>query len=162
MNALQNSTSSAGSSAASTGHSAHGQPHPSPHHALVLGWNLWFAIVGAPMAWVMQLTVNSVLAGNACYPHDVPLAQPAWAGLLQASTAVEAVALLICLWAGATAWRNWRRSRAEAPGDGHQAIASGDGRTRFMAMVGLMSSGVFFLATLIAFGFIGTVPPCSG
>ncbi len=153
---------SATSATASAGQSAHGQPHPSPHRARVRGWSLWFAIVGAPLAWVMQLTVNSVLAGNACYPHDVPLAQPAWPDLLWLSGAVEVVALLVCVAAGATAWRNWRRSSAEVPGGARELVASGDGRTRFMAMVGMLCSGLFLVATTIAFGFMGTVPPCAG
>lgn len=158
MNTRHGAASSAGSSSPA----AHGQPHPAPHRARVRAWSLWFAIAGAPLAWLMQLVVNAVLAGNACYPHDVPLAQPAWPQLLQVSAGVEVVALLICLAAGATAWRNWRRSHAEAPGDGHQAVASGDGRTRFMAMVGMLCSALFLGATALAFAFIGTVPPCAG
>lgn len=141
---------------------AQGQPHPSPHRARVGAWSMWFAILGAPLAWTLQLLINSSVASMACFPHDVPLAQPAWPPLASAASAVEIVALLVCVAAGLTGWRNWRLSRAEAEGGGQRVVGSGDGRTRFMAMVGMLCSGLFLIATGVAFAFVLTVPPCAG
>ncbi|MDQ6620075.1 MAG: hypothetical protein M3Z31_10330, partial [Pseudomonadota bacterium] len=86
------------------------QPHPSPHRHRVGRWTTWFAIVGAPLAWNLQLLINSTLVSHACYPHDVPLATPLWPHLRIVCTSVEVVALAICIAAGIAGWRNWSRS----------------------------------------------------
>lgn len=139
-------------STAPTPGSAHG-PRSEPSREPRLGaWSMWFAIVGAPVAWTLQLVINSILAGNACFPHDVPLAQPAWPSLLTTSSVVEVVALLIGVAAGVVAWRNRRRTRG----------AAGDGRAAFMAKVGVMSSGLFLVATAVTFAYVLAVPPCAG
>ena len=91
-----------------------------------------------PIAWSLQELVNVSLAGHACYPHDVPLATPLWPHLggivgLRSKPSPSSSASLPA-W---SRWRNWRRSRHEKPGDAHQLLGSGDGRTRFMAMAGM-------------------------
>lgn len=136
--------------------------HPAPHRGRVGRFGSWFAIVGPPLAWGTQLVVGASLAGHSCYPHDVPLAHPLWPGVVSVALAVEAVALALCLLAGWAAWRNWRRSRAERPGSGHHLVESGDGRTRFIAMVGMMTSGLFAVATAFAALNLVAVPPCGG
>ena len=138
------------------------QAHPSPHRHRVGGWSRWFALLGAPLAWLTQIFVNAGLAGHACFPDDAPLKAPLWAHLPLTTAAVEALVLLMCLAAGLTGWRNWRRSRHERKGDAHQLVSGGDGRTRFMAMAGMLVSGLFAVAAV--FGLLGalTVPPCGG
>ena len=71
-------------------------------------------------------------------------------------------AIAICVLAGIVATRNWRLTREEKPGSAHHLIEAGDGRTRFMAMVGLLCSGLFGLAVLLSAGMISVVPVCSG
>ena len=112
------------------------QPHPAPHRARVGPWSTWFAIVGAPMAWSLQLLINFSFTAHDCFPHDVPLALPRWSHLKAAATGVEALAAVICLVALLVAWLNWRRTRAEKAGNANHLVESGDGRTRFMAMCG--------------------------
>ena len=138
------------------------QPHPAPHRARVGHWTTWFAILGAPLAWTLQLLVNASLAGYACYPHDVPLATPLWPHLVGIAAGVEAVAIGICIAAGIASWLNWRRSRGEKLGDAHHVVQSGDGRTRFMAMVGMLTSALFLIATAFAALNLTTVPACGG
>lgn len=142
--------------------SAEQQPHPSPHRARVSPLATWFGILGAPVAWSLQEIVNVGLASYACYPHDIPLAQPLWSHLTATTYIVEAIALLIGVAAGATAWRNWRRTRTEKDGNAARLLGSGDGRTRFMAMVGMLTSGLFLVAIVVATLYIGGVPPCGG
>jgi len=140
----------------------HGQPHPSPQRANVGRWAVWFAIVAAPLAWNLQLLVNVPIAAYACYPHDVPLDAPIWGNLGAVTAAVEAVAVVVCIAAGLVAWRNWRRTRSEKPGSAHHLIEAGDGRSRFMAMVGMMTSGLFLIAVVFACFNLYAVPACSG
>jgi hypothetical protein len=138
------------------------QPHPSPHRARVGAWPTWFAILGAPAAWSLQLFVNAALVAHGCYPHDVPLAAPMWNYLGTVSAAVETAALAICIAAGVLGWRNWRRTRDEKQGNLHHLFESGDGRTRFLALVGMMTSALFLVATAFAALNLTVTPQCGG
>ena len=138
------------------------QPHPSPHRGRVGRGTTWFALLGAPLAWNLQLLVNATIASHGCYPHDVPLAMPLWHHLGTVSACVEAVALAICIAAGVAGWRNWSRTRDEKQGGLHHVIESGDGRTRFMALAGMMTSALFLLATAFATLNLAATPQCGG
>jgi len=144
------------------GSAAERQPHPSPHRHRVLRWAMWFGLLGAPIAWSLQELVNVSLAGHACYPHDVPLALPLWPHLSGISAWVEAAAIAVCIAAGLVAFSNWRRTRDEKPGDAHQLLGSGDGRARFMAMAGIMTSVLFLIGTALAALNLTAVSPCGG
>ncbi len=136
--------------------------HPSPHRDRVSPWAMWFCILGAPTAWSLQQLVNAPLFAHGCYPKDVPIAEPIWGNAGGVALAVELIAIAISIAAGLVAWRNWRRTRAEKEGSGHHLMEAGDGRSRFMAMVGLICSGLFLLATVFATGLLFMVQPCNG
>lgn len=138
------------------------QPHPSPHRGRVGRWSIWFGIIGAPLAWNLQLLVNASLVSHGCYPHDVPLASPIWSDLRTVTTAVDAVAVAICIAAGIAAWLSWRRSRDEKPGTARHLVGNGDGRTRFMAMSGMMTSALFLMVTGVSAVTLAAVPACGG
>ncbi len=138
------------------------QSHPSPHRHRVQRWAVWFGLLGAPLAWSLQELVNVSLAGYACFPHDTPLAAPLWSNLAAIVIAVDAVALVVCVAAGFAALHTWRRSRNEKPGDAEQLLGGGDGRTRFMAMAGMMTSALFLAGTALAALNLTTVPLCGG
>ncbi|MDQ6626941.1 MAG: hypothetical protein M3Z29_00585 [Pseudomonadota bacterium] len=123
---------------------------------------LWFGLIGAPVAWSLQELINVSLAGHACYPHDMPLAMPLFDHLKGISIGVEAVAFLVCAVAGVVAYSAWRKTRDEKPGDAHQLLGSGDGRTRFMAMAGMLTSGLFAIGTALAAFNLATISPCGG
>ena len=136
--------------------------HPSPHRQRVGALAMWFCILGAPAAWSLQQLVNAPLFAHGCYPKDVPLAEPIWTNARGVALGIEAVAIVVCILAGLMAWRNWRRTRAEKEGSGHHLMESGDGRSRFMSMVGLICSALFLLATIFATGVLYMVQPCNG
>lgn len=138
------------------------QQHPAPHRGRVSRASTWFALLGAGVAWNLQELFNVSLAGYLCYPHDVPLAEPLWSGLRATTFAVDAVAVVICVAAGLVAFANWRRSRGEKAGNATQLLGSGDGRTRFLAMAGMMASGLFLFATLASLFYIVLGAPCGG
>lgn len=138
------------------------QPHPSPHRHRVSRFAVWFGLLGAPIAWGLQELVNVSLAGYACFPHDTPLAAPLWTNLAAIALAVDAVALAICIAAGVAAHHAWRKTRAEKPGDAEQLVGAGDGRTRFMAMAGIMVSVLFLIGTALAALNLAAVTPCGG
>ena len=123
---------------------------------------MWFAILGAPAAWSLQQLVNPPIFAHGCFPHDMPLLDSIWANGRMVAMTVEAIAILICIAAGGFAWRSWQRSRDEKPGSGHHLMESGDGRTRFMAMVGLICSGLFLIAVVFETAMLYMVPSCGG
>jgi hypothetical protein len=123
---------------------------------------MWFGILGAPTAWSVQQLVNAPLFAHGCYPKDVPITAPIWGNAGVVALAVELVAIIVCVLAGLVAWRSWGRTRGEKEGSGHHLMESGDGRSRFMAMVGLICSGLFLLATVFATGILYMVQPCNG
>lgn len=138
------------------------QPHPSPHRGRVRRWTAWFGLLGAGTAWSVQELVNVSLVGHACYPADVPLAAPLWPHLIGIAASVEIVAITVCVAALIAAFANWRRSRNEKPGDAHQLLGGDDGRTRFMALSGMIVSVLFLIATALAALNIAGIAPCGG
>ena len=136
--------------------------HPSPHRDRVSPWAMWFCILGAPVAWSVQQLVNAPLFAHGCYPKDVPISSPIWTNAGSVALTVELIAIAVCVVAGLLAWRNWDRTRGEKEGSGHHLMEAGDGRTRFMAMVGLICSGLFLLATIFATALLYMVQPCNG
>lgn len=138
------------------------QPHPAPHRNRVGRAVPWFALLGAPLAWSLQLLVNAPLAAHACYPQDRPLPLPATDALGAIMLGVEGLALLLCVLAGACAVVHWRRTRAERGGSAQQLVQGGDGRSRFMSLVGVFSSALFGAAVLLTATNVFIVAPCGG
>ena len=136
------------------------QPHPSPLRRRVASPAHWVALLAAPCAWIFQLLFNFSRVTHGCYPHAVPLAAPLWNDLRTTSATVTLAAVLVCLIAGAIGWQNWRRTREEKPGSAHDLLQSGDGRSRFLGVVGLLSSALFLVAVAVTFLAFTTVPTC--
>jgi hypothetical protein len=134
--------------------------HPAPHRARVGLAALLFGIAAAPAAWDAQLMLSVALSGHACYPRERLLAAPLWSGLWSILLAISVGGIGIALAGGVVALRSWRRTRAERPGSGHHLLESGDGRTRFMAMCGLLTSAVFLLALIFGTAALFVVPLC--
>ncbi len=134
--------------------------HPAPHRDRVGLSALWFGIAAAPLAWTVQQLFSSTLAGYACYPHADPRTSPVWNGLSPVLLAITAAAFVIALSGGGVAWTSWRQTRWERPGSGHHLMETGDGRTRFMAMCGMLTSTVFVIALAFGTTVLYVVPLC--
>ena len=139
-----------------------GVGHPSPHRRRANPWAVGFGLLAAPGVWISQLLVTVGFASYSCYPRDVPLAQTSWSWLHGALIGVNVVAIALCAAAGFAAWHVWRATRRERPGSGHHLMESGDGRTRFFGMTGMLTSTLFLLAVLLQTSNVFLVPPCSG
>jgi len=137
-----------------------GQPqHPAPHRHRA-SWTLGFALVAAPLAWLVQTSANYGLSSHACYPADEPMhsLQAQWPWSVDLIITISAM-LLACA-AALIAFATWQRTRREATGDARKLIEAGEGRTRFLSMWGTMTGAGFTLA--LVFGLIALlgVPPC--
>ena len=94
-----------------------------------IGW-LWFGILAGPLAFLLNLQLSYMLVQPVCVTahrlvlHLVPVG-----------------ALLLTVSGGVSAWRNWQRTgRAESSKAAGVLPCS-----RFMAGVGLLTSGLFIL-----------------
>lgn len=134
--------------------------HPAPSRGAVPLWILWLGIFAAPLVWAVQSLVNTALTSHACYPDGVPLVRPADGGLWTILVVVSLTTLLVQAVAGSVAWRSWRATRQEASGREHQALDTGEGRTRFMAMAGMLTSALFVLVSVGHTVTLFLVPPC--
>ncbi|MEJ8838827.1 hypothetical protein [Ramlibacter sp. AN1133] len=123
--------------------------HPAPHRHVVSPFLVWACLLAPPTAWFVQLAVEEVISSRACFPQDVPLAAARLA-VTPLLAACDATAMAIAAVAALVAWRNWRQTAREKPGGGKGLMESGDGRTRFMSMAGVLTSGLILLAASYA------------
>jgi hypothetical protein len=134
--------------------------HPAPGRHAVSPGALWFGLFGAPAAWSVQLMANYALTAHGCFPGSEPRATPYFGGLSTLVLVISAAALAVAAAAGGAAWRSWRTTRAEHPGGHEHLLETGAGRTRFMALAGLLLSGLFLLGVVMAAIPLFLVPPC--
>jgi hypothetical protein len=134
--------------------------HPAPQrHDVSVVW-LLFGVAAAPLAWIVQTSLNYAVASRACYPFATRHLYTATNGLWPVLFIATAVALAIGTAAAFAAWTAWRTVRTEHPGGAHQAMEIGEGRTRFTAAAGLMISGLFVAAVIFNAVGLFVVPPC--
>lgn len=128
-----------------------GPRHPAPERARVSRLALWTGIFGGPFWWTVQLLVGYGLVAHNCYPAAVPRPRPVFEGTRAAVVWVSALALAGTLGAGLVAVRSWRATRGEKDGGTQEAthlLHNAEGRTRFMAMGGLIMSGLFLFGVV--------------
>ena len=123
-----------------------GREHPAPHRHAVPHWRASYALAAAPIAWFLQENVSYAVASRLCRFGAEATASPA------ATTLAAWLALLGALAAGVAlsgAWMGWRDGRrvvGEHPGSSHVLLEVGEGRTRFVAICGVLTSLGFALA----------------
>lgn len=93
--------------------------------------SLWAGVLGAPVLWSAELIVTYALVPRACLTHHD------WT--LHLSTALF---LCLTLAGGLVCWLEWRRVRDATPSG---ADASVPGRNYFLAVLGVLTSGLFAL-----------------
>lgn len=125
--------------------------HPAPLRGRVSPWLLSLALFAAPVAWFVQLNVSVLLGMNRCSGLREDAASSTVTGGLVAVGVAAFLIVLLALWAAA---RSWNLSQSEAGGGPHRALTSGHGRTRFLALAGLIANSMF----LIAVGFSLFIP----
>ncbi len=145
-----------GSAAASIG-------HPAPHRQKVSLSSLLFGFWGAPIAWITQLCANYGLSSTVCYPGVRPVVQvPAgWRWITPALFVVDALALLVAVAAAVVAFRAFSITKEEREGDHHHLIEVGEGRSRFLALCGLVTAGGFILVMVFNTLSLILVPLCA-
>lgn len=108
-------------------------------------WPLWFALLGPPVLWAVRFGAAYVLVPLACARGSVMVLQ-----------AITVVALLATAAAGLVGWREWRR----AGGSRQVELGGADARARFMALVGVLGSGLFFAVIVVEALALFFISPC--
>jgi len=122
--------------------------HPSPARHQVSLAALWFGLLAAPVVWSLQILVLYPVVAHGCFPRDHPLSLPVFS-VAPIVLLVSIAALVVAAAAGLVALKNWRTTREEHySGQGH-LLETGEGRSRFMALGGLLLSGLFFFGIML-------------
>jgi hypothetical protein len=120
--------------------------HPAPHRQRI-STALWMtSVFGAPIIAGLDLMTDYALVGHACYPGREPLASPmagfgwTWIGVL----AIHLAAIALSAGAALLSYRMWRLT-GPSVGHAHQLMHTGEGRDRFLGIVGMAFGAMFFL-----------------
>ena len=137
--------------------------HPAPLRHVVSLRAIWFGILGAPAAWSAQLLVSYAVTAHRCFPRLYAFAEPERGAqeLRAILLTLFVVGLVVAVFALLTAISSSRATTRETGGDTHNALDIGEGRTRFMALGGILISSVFVLAMLAQGALVLSVQPCS-
>ena len=138
--------------------SAETQPAPHRQNASLLA--LWFGLTSAPLAWSAQSIIGYTLASFACFPGSEPRATPLFAGTRQILFALNVAAIILAVMGATVAYRSWSATWDERGGGSRRLVEVGEGRTRFLAMCGLLASVGFLIATIFSSFAIIVVPLC--
>jgi hypothetical protein len=122
--------------------------HPAPHRHTINFRLLAAALIATPAIWGVRLVVNYGIDSHYCFPgtqRSSGLPDWAWPTLL----GVDLLAIVVAVASVLISLISWRLSREEFAATSGPLIEIGEGRTRFLALWGLMTS----IGFLIALGF---------
>lgn len=129
---------------------------PETHNVHFL--TLLFGAAAAPIFWTGQVILGYAVTAYACYPGDHPVQVRFGGALFSTMLAFDIVALLACAAGALVSWRSWQKVRQDH--NHRHTLHTGEGRDRFLAMWGLLSSLWFFFAILFNTIASLTVSPC--
>jgi hypothetical protein len=89
-------------------------------------------------------------------PEGIQAGSAAWMGILVLSVLMLALAVVAFF----TAWRSWSAVHAHETGEEDELLETGEGRTRFMAMAGMLLGGIFILLIVMNFVTLFIMPQC--
>ena len=138
-----------------------GSAHPAPHREKAPYALLAFCLFAAPIGWALHLLANTSIAGQNCVGAAVGNSVRGHsASALSAIYLIDLIAILLAAAAGYVAYELWTRTKEEKAGDVHRLVHAGEGRTRFLALCGLLTSILFGLAILADAIGVLVGPPC--
>lgn len=121
---------------------------------------LYAGMTVAPLAWSLHILFGYTLAAHACFPADMALGRPLWPDL-RSIVAIATGAAWLMLAAGCLiAWMNWRATHDASTAGPGRILQTGDGRPRFMALCGVLVSGVFAIALCFTSAGVFLIPDC--
>lgn len=139
--------------------------HPSPHKHRTTVSALIFGFAGGPLAWTVQLLTSYALTSYACYPGPLPrnALPPGWGLLSPGLTLLDVATFGVTLAALWVSLRVYARTQSEVEGQGNTAdlLEIGQGRSRFIAFSGVITSAAFAVVIVFTTMSLYLVPPCT-
>ncbi|WP_420605385.1 hypothetical protein [Novosphingopyxis sp.] len=122
--------------------------HPSPHrHKVSAAW-LLAGLAIPPAAWTAEMLVGFAISSNACPLTPGSNSQPGFSGEAALLILLQLACLICAIASGLMSRRHWRRVRGEKKDSEHSHLTIGEGRTRFLALAGMLTAGTFAIAIL--------------
>jgi hypothetical protein len=135
-----------------------------PHRDRVSSLESTFGLLGGPLAWFFQLCSGYALSSWPCFPNDyrrlAPLNEYAWTW--SAIVVISIVAFGVSSLAFFVSWRAFQRTRRESKGDHRHVLEVGTGRTRFLALWGVIGGASFAAAVALTAIALRVLPRCAG
>lgn len=135
--------------------------HPAPEADRLPTALALFLLFGGALAWWAQLCIGYGLSSWACYPHGVPLETPVVDWSRGVTIALLLACALVAVASAFVSWRIYRRVGPEKEGGPKDLLHKGHGRTRFVAMWGILLGAGFTIATLATLTAFIWVPRCA-
>jgi hypothetical protein len=134
--------------------------HPSPLREEISLASFWFGILGAPLAWTIQEIVSYIGTSTQCKADGSSTIPAHTDTVWQSLLAINLLAMLLALFATGVAVYNWQKVRHEMSGNAHDLLDEGEGRTRFLAMFGLLTSAGFVIGLVFMIFTLFLAPLC--
>lgn len=135
--------------------------HPAPKGNPLSTARAGFLLITGPLAWFVQVCIGDSLLSWPCFPLDTRLEAPVPG--YEGTRVIALVLLLLCATlAAASGMAAWRTLRAVMDETEDDHVHIGRGRTRFIAMWGMILGFGFTIATLVTLAGLALVPRCVG
>ena len=112
----------------------------------------WFGVLGPAAAWSAQFLVSYNVADTGSCSPAAPRFLASGTGLKLVVAVVSTLALAVTVVAGAVSYHCWRRLHDQDPTTGRRAS--------WLAIAGMMSSGLFFLMIAASYLPLVFLAPC--
>jgi len=144
------------------GNASAGQ-HPAPKSESMGLAESFFAVFAGPLAWFVQLTAGFALATQPCFSGgDAHAPTPAAGWTHTAMVALVAACCMVALLASLVSWWAYQRTGDEGGGNHRHLLDVGTGRTRFLALWGVILGGGSAVVTLFTAVALVVLPRCGG
>ena len=136
---------------------------PASHSERVGLFALFYGLFAAPIMWAGNFMVDYGLLSYACYPGGQPLGtgQSGLGFLFWLTLAFYVLTLAVCASGFVVSWRNWAKTGEESEGHAHHLIEAGEGRTRYLGIIGMSFAALFFIATALGLMIYIFEPLCA-
>ena len=136
--------------------------HPAPFRDRISLAAVLYGLFAAPIVWAGDLIFDYGLVGHACYPGFMPLHHPTpGLGSVWALALFSHLLALAIVGSGIfVAFRCWRMTGPPS-GHSHHMIERGEGRDRYLGIVGIWFSAMFFLIIATETLPLAMVPLCT-
>jgi hypothetical protein len=133
--------------------------NPENARTVVVGAFVFAGLLCPPLAWIVQICASEALAAQWCYPANRPLSTPLLGSLEMWIGGVSAMCIALAIAGVIAAWGGWKRTRLQSAKNERAGSSTGL-PMRFLALVGLISSPLFLLGSLLTGMAALIVSPC--